>query len=235
MTPFQGLWGLGSLGRALCRLGDQQGPSGPDCTTNMGAEWANPSLNTAAGVKNADETELRLLASQPLDITVHNVQDFPQLSTLSGLLSRLICQKVQGRSPRGSPGERRGWGRGRVATPGAAPPGPLPLGSQGSQDNWGAPVLPGSGRQGAQAEPLTPASPWAWAPLPPTATPALDPPPAPTRLVLTQVTSSSVLLSWSPAPQPPLKYLIVWRPSKGGTPREVSTGPPAPPPQAGLE
>uniref|UniRef100_A0A4W2EGV9 Collagen type XX alpha 1 chain n=1 Tax=Bos indicus x Bos taurus TaxID=30522 RepID=A0A4W2EGV9_BOBOX len=110
----------------------------------------------AVGVKNADETELRLLASQPLDITVHNVQDFPQLSTLSGLLSRLICQKVQGRSPRGSP-----------------------------------------------------------------ATPALDPPPAPTRLVLTQVTSSSVLLSWSPAPQPPLKYLIVWRPSKGGTPREV--------------
>ncbi|KAB0349451.1 hypothetical protein FD754_014308 [Muntiacus muntjak] len=110
----------------------------------------------AVGVKNADETELRLLASQPLDITVHNVQDFPQLSTLSGLLSRLICQKVQGRSPRGGP-----------------------------------------------------------------VTPALDPPPAPTRLVLTQVTSSSVLLSWSPAPQPPLKYLIVWRPSKGGTPREV--------------
>ncbi|KAF4023430.1 hypothetical protein G4228_015042 [Cervus hanglu yarkandensis] len=57
----------------------------------------------AVGVKNADETELRLLASQPLDITVHNVQDFPQLSTLSGLLSRLICQKVQGRSLRGGP------------------------------------------------------------------------------------------------------------------------------------
>ena len=115
--------------------------------------------------------------------------------------------------------------RGRVATQGAAPPGPLPLGSQGSQNNWGAPVLPGSGRQGAQAEPLTPASPWAWAPLTPTATLALDPPPAPTRLVLTQVTSSSILLSWSPAPQPPLKYLMVWRPSKGGTPREVSTAP----------
>ncbi|KAM7237342.1 hypothetical protein CapIbe_011586 [Capra ibex] len=110
----------------------------------------------AVGVKNADETELRLLASQPLDITVHNVQDFPQLGTLSGLLSRLICQKIQGRSPRRGP-----------------------------------------------------------------ATLALDPPPAPTRLVLTQVTSSSILLSWSPAPQPPLKYLIVWRPSKGGAPREV--------------
>uniref|UniRef100_A0A9L0RRC7 Collagen alpha-1(XX) chain n=1 Tax=Equus caballus TaxID=9796 RepID=A0A9L0RRC7_HORSE len=111
----------------------------------------------AVGVKNADEEELRLLASQPLDITVHSVQDFPQLGTLAGLLSRLICQKVQGRSP------------------------------------------------------LTPAA----------AAPAPDPLSALTSLVLTQVTSSSVHLSWSPAPKPPLKHLIVWRPSKGGIPREV--------------
>ncbi|XP_054433527.1 collagen alpha-1(XX) chain [Pteronotus mesoamericanus] len=109
----------------------------------------------AVGVKNADEAELRLLASQPLDVTVHNVQDFPQLGTLAGLLSRLICQKVQGRSPRGGPAA------------------------------------------------------------------ASDPPAAPTSLVLTQVTSSSVHLSWTPAPQPPLKYLVVWRPSRGGAPREV--------------
>ncbi|XP_070103361.1 collagen alpha-1(XX) chain [Equus caballus] len=111
----------------------------------------------AVGVKNADEEELRLLASQPLDITVHSVQDFPQLGTLAGLLSRLICQKVQGRSPRGGP---------------AAAPAPDPLSAL-------------------------------------------------TSLVLTQVTSSSVHLSWSPAPKPPLKHLIVWRPSKGGIPREV--------------
>lgn len=64
-----------------------------------------------AGVKNADEAELRLLASQPLDITVHNVQDFPQLRTLAGLLSRLICQKVQGRSLRGGSGEQAGGDR----------------------------------------------------------------------------------------------------------------------------
>ncbi|XP_053527176.1 collagen alpha-1(XX) chain [Artibeus jamaicensis] len=111
----------------------------------------------AVGVKNADEAELRLLASQPLDVTVHNVQGFPQLRTLAGLLSRLICQKVQGRSPRKSPG--------------------------------------------AQA--------------------AGDPLSTPTSLVLTQVTSSSVHLSWTPAPQPPLKYLVVWRPSRGGAPGEV--------------
>ncbi|XP_036915733.1 collagen alpha-1(XX) chain [Sturnira hondurensis] len=108
----------------------------------------------AVGVKNADEAELRLLASQPLDVTVHNVQGFPQLRTLAGLLSRLICQKVQGRSP------------------------PKPA---------------------AAGDPLS----------------------TPTSLVLTQVTSSSVHLSWTPAPQPPLKYLVVWRPSRGGVPREV--------------
>ncbi|XP_045742247.1 collagen alpha-1(XX) chain [Mirounga angustirostris] len=113
----------------------------------------------AVGVKNADEAELQLLASPPLDITVHNVQDFPQLGTLAGLLSRLICQKVQG-------------------------------GSRG---------------------PGTPAA----------ATPAPDTACTPTSLVVTQVTSSSVHLSWTPAPQLPLKYLITWRPSGGGTPREV--------------
>nr|XP_035940541.1 collagen alpha-1(XX) chain [Halichoerus grypus] len=113
----------------------------------------------AVGVKNADEAELQLLASPPLDITVHNVQDFPQLGTLAGLLSRLICQKVQG-------------------------------GSRG---------------------PGTPAA----------ATPAPDTTCTPTSLVVTQVTSSSVHLSWTPAPQLPLKYLITWRPSGGGTPREM--------------
>ncbi|EPQ19809.1 Collagen alpha-1(XX) chain [Myotis brandtii] len=115
----------------------------------------------AVGVKNADEAELRLLASPPLDITVHHVQDFPQLSTLAGLLSRLVCQQVQGRSPRPGP-----------VKPAAAPP-------------------------------------------------TLDPLSAPTSLVLTQVTSSSVHLSWTPALQPPLKYLVVWRPSRGGAPQEV--------------
>uniref|UniRef100_G1PGP5 Collagen alpha-1(XX) chain n=1 Tax=Myotis lucifugus TaxID=59463 RepID=G1PGP5_MYOLU len=121
----------------------------------------------AVGVKNADEAELRLLASPPLDITVHHVQDFPQLSTLAGLLSRLVCQQVQGRSPRPGP-----------VKPAAAPP-------------------------------------------------TLDPLSAPTSLVLTQVTSSSVHLSWTPALQPPLKYLLVWRPSRGGAPQEVEVDGPS--------
>lgn len=64
---------------------------------------------------------------------------------------------------------------------------------------------------------------------PASAAPALDPLSTPTSLVLSQVTSSSVHLSWTPAPQPPLKYLVVWRPSRGGVPREVRDDPlPAP-------
>uniref|UniRef100_I3MNA9 Collagen alpha-1(XX) chain n=1 Tax=Ictidomys tridecemlineatus TaxID=43179 RepID=I3MNA9_ICTTR len=116
----------------------------------------------AVGVKNADEAELKVLASQPLDITVHNVLDFPQLATLAGLLSRLICQKVQGRS---------------LITPEDAP--------------------------------------------------ALEPLPGPSSLVLTQITSSSVHVSWTPAPQLPLEYLIVWQSSRGGPPQELVIGGPA--------
>ncbi|XP_047395544.1 collagen alpha-1(XX) chain [Sciurus carolinensis] len=117
------------------------------------------------GVKNADEAELKVLASQPLDITMHNVLDFPQLATLAGLLSRLICQKVQGRSP-------------------------------------------------------------SRAPVTPEDAPALDPLPGSSSLVLTQVTSSSVHVSWTPTPQLPLKYLIVWQLSRGGTPQELAVGGP---------
>ncbi|XP_048666624.1 collagen alpha-1(XX) chain isoform X18 [Marmota marmota marmota] len=120
----------------------------------------------AVGVKNADEAELKVLASQPLDITVHNVLDFPQLATLAGLLSRLICQKVQGRS--------------------------------------------------LSRAPVTPED-----------APALEPLPGPSSLVLTQITFSSVHVSWTPAPQLPLEYLIVWQSSRGGTPQELVVGGPA--------
>lgn len=102
----------------------------------------------AAGVKNADDAELRLLASQPLDVTVHSVQDFPQLGSLAGLLSRLVCQKVQGRRPRRGPGERAGVARGQGPHAGRSPTRPRPRGSQGSEDTWGSIVLPGSVPQG---------------------------------------------------------------------------------------
>lgn len=63
-------------------------------------------------MKNADESELKLLASPPVDVSVHSVLDFPQLGTLTGLLSWLICQQVQGRYLAGAIGEGRPWGQG---------------------------------------------------------------------------------------------------------------------------
>ncbi|XP_053309723.1 collagen alpha-1(XX) chain [Spea bombifrons] len=49
----------------------------------------------AIGVKNADESELRELASEPLDLTVHMVPDFPMLSSLVGDVARALCMRLK--------------------------------------------------------------------------------------------------------------------------------------------
>lgn len=107
---------------------------GPMGDLGRGSLWTRAlrPARPAAGVKNADEAELRLLASQPLDLTVHSVQDFPQLGALAGLLSRLICQKVQGRSPRGDPGEWVGVMPGQGPSPWPQPQWPLRAEGQGT-------------------------------------------------------------------------------------------------------
>lgn len=184
-------------------------------------------------MKNADEAELQLLASQPLDITVHNVQDFPQLGTLAGLLGRLICQKVQGGSR--DPGEQSpslaaalpGRSGQRDGTPVRCAPHPLPPRFSRPRglrpgEPAGAAGRAGAAQTQAALGPLTVLSPHPARPA--AATSALDTLFTPSSLLLTQVTSSSAHLSWTPAAQLPLKYLIMWRPSKGGPPREVRGG-----------
>ncbi|RLV97492.1 hypothetical protein DV515_00011707 [Chloebia gouldiae] len=52
----------------------------------------------AIGVKNADEAELRQVASEPLELTVYNVLDFPLLSSLLGKLTRVLCTRIKERS-----------------------------------------------------------------------------------------------------------------------------------------
>ncbi|KAM8945754.1 collagen alpha-1(XX) chain [Pelodytes ibericus] len=47
------------------------------------------------GVKNADESELREMASQPTDLTVHIVPDFPLLNSLVGDVSRALCMRLK--------------------------------------------------------------------------------------------------------------------------------------------
>ncbi|XP_051947748.1 collagen alpha-1(XX) chain [Xyrauchen texanus] len=51
----------------------------------------------AIGVKNADEAELRQVASEPLELNVYNVNDFPLLSKLVGRLARIVCGKIEDR------------------------------------------------------------------------------------------------------------------------------------------
>ncbi|XP_019365652.1 PREDICTED: collagen alpha-1(XX) chain [Gavialis gangeticus] len=52
----------------------------------------------AIGVKNADEAELRQVASEPLELTVYNVLDFPLLSSLVSRLTQVLCSRIKERS-----------------------------------------------------------------------------------------------------------------------------------------
>ncbi|XP_035755165.1 collagen alpha-1(XX) chain [Egretta garzetta] len=52
----------------------------------------------AIGVKNADEAELKQVASEPLELTVYNVLDFPLLSSLVGRLTRVLCARIKEKS-----------------------------------------------------------------------------------------------------------------------------------------
>ncbi|XP_040431853.1 collagen alpha-1(XX) chain isoform X2 [Cygnus olor] len=52
----------------------------------------------AIGVKNADEAELKQVASEPLELTVYNVLDFPLLSNLVSRLTRVLCARIKEKS-----------------------------------------------------------------------------------------------------------------------------------------
>lgn len=69
-------------------------------------------LALCAGVKNADEAELRQVASEPLELTVYNVLDFPLLGSLVGKLTRVLCARIKERSHRETTGDVRPPGEG---------------------------------------------------------------------------------------------------------------------------
>ncbi|XP_054247953.1 collagen alpha-1(XX) chain [Indicator indicator] len=52
----------------------------------------------AVGVKNADEAELKQVASEPLELTVYNVLDFPLLSSLVSKLTQVLCARIKEKS-----------------------------------------------------------------------------------------------------------------------------------------
>ncbi|XP_072852842.2 collagen alpha-1(XX) chain [Pogona vitticeps] len=116
----------------------------------------------AVGVKNADEAELRQVGSEPLEMTVYNVLDFPLLSSLAGRLTRVLCARIK---------------------------------EKNKDENTGKPVKAVPVNTGAHL--------------------------SPTNLVLKEVTSRSLRLTWNPPVIPPKKYRVVYYPSRGGTPKEV--------------
>lgn len=49
----------------------------------------------SVGVKNADENELKAIASEPEDTHVYNVADFSIMSTIVDGLTRKVCDGVE--------------------------------------------------------------------------------------------------------------------------------------------
>ena len=59
--------------------------------------WPSPpSLSPpTAGVKNADETELQQIASEPDSTHVYNVAEFDLMHTVVESLTRTVCSRVE--------------------------------------------------------------------------------------------------------------------------------------------
>uniref|UniRef100_A0A8C3JYU8 Collagen alpha-1(XX) chain n=1 Tax=Calidris pygmaea TaxID=425635 RepID=A0A8C3JYU8_9CHAR len=75
----------------------------------------------AIGVKNADEAELKQVASEPLELTVYNVLDFPLLSSLVGRLTRVLCTRIKEKSNKENSGEVKSPQRGTMWCPQLSP------------------------------------------------------------------------------------------------------------------
>lgn len=54
-----------------------------------------PSVPAPPGVKNADESELRAIASPPEETHVYNVADFNVMSDIVDSLTKTICERVE--------------------------------------------------------------------------------------------------------------------------------------------
>ncbi|XP_032897317.1 collagen alpha-1(XIV) chain-like isoform X1 [Amblyraja radiata] len=61
----------------------------------------------AIGVKNADEAELKQIASDPLDLHMYNVLGFDLLDSLSDKLSKILCGQMMARANKVKSGHRK--------------------------------------------------------------------------------------------------------------------------------
>ncbi|XP_044066530.1 collagen alpha-1(XX) chain isoform X1 [Siniperca chuatsi] len=95
----------------------------------------------AVGVKNADEAELRQVASEPVDLNVYNVNDFPLLSKLVARLVHILCGRIEDR------GITKRMEPGPTADPALSYPSPTDLrfselGSKEVKLHWTNPAKP---------------------------------------------------------------------------------------------
>ncbi|KAM9342397.1 LOW QUALITY PROTEIN: collagen alpha-1(XX) chain-like [Pholidichthys leucotaenia] len=92
-------------------------------------------------VKNADEAELRQVASEPVDLNVYNVNDFPLLSKLVARLVPILCGRIEDR------GITKRMDPGPTADPVLSYPSPTDLrfselGSRKVKLHWNNPAKP---------------------------------------------------------------------------------------------
>ncbi|KAK3562956.1 hypothetical protein QTP86_011711 [Hemibagrus guttatus] len=183
----------------------------------------------AIGVKNADENELRSIASDPDEIHMYNVMDFSFLLDIVDDLTNNLCSSVKGPGGPGAPTDlvtsdvtyhsfRATWN-----------------GPEDTVEKYRVEYAPVSGGQPLQLfvdgnvntvvleglEPLTEYSVNVYAVVgeessePLSGTETTLPLPPPGELTITDVTHSSMLLNWDAAPGLVRKYIITYKPEDG--------------------
>lgn len=90
---------LKSIGVEIIAVGENEEENVNDSSDLMfrKADNSRKSLMCGEGVKNADEAELRQMASEPVDLNVYNVNDFPLLSKLVARLVHILCGRIEER------------------------------------------------------------------------------------------------------------------------------------------
>ncbi|XP_066442447.1 collagen alpha-1(XX) chain isoform X2 [Eleutherodactylus coqui] len=107
-----------SAGKVLILLTD--GKSQDDAITVSKSLKQSEIYIFTIGVKNADESELREIASAPTELTLHMVPDFPMLNSLVGDVSRALCMRLKERR---RDADLRSW---NIARPRSVDPHPSP-------------------------------------------------------------------------------------------------------------
>lgn len=150
----------------------------------------------SSGIKNADEAELRQLASEPVDLNVYNVSDFPLLSKVVTRLVHMLCGRIEEHSR-----SKRKLSPQKAILLSSVLNGIVHLLQFDCSDLVGvSPVMEPGPRPDPTLSSLSP-----------------------TELRFSDLGSSGVRLSWTSPPQPVRQYRLVYHSAEGQNPQEVSS------------